>query len=140
MKLYTGWLPADVKRLATEFGMLIVDVRFSPGSRHEQWRQKSLVDLLGGRYHHCKDFGNINYQDGPIRLRNPAAAVAELGPMMEKGVELALMCACPNASACHRLPAAEYLQRGVLGQLGRVEIVHLNGPGAIESLRQTSLF
>jgi hypothetical protein len=56
----------------------IIDIRFTPYSKNEEWTQATLLNRLcdlqvrraqTSRYVHIKELGNVNYKgDGPIEL------------------------------------------------------------------------
>lgn len=110
-----GGTIADLKRYA-EAGLLIVDTRLKPVTR---WRREfnygPLTTELGDSYLSIPEFGNLNYQGGPIqindfmdgmtRLRNALTKPRATGPF--RGV--VLLCTCANPMTCHRSEVAQRL-------------------------------
>ena len=119
---YTGWKPADIKQEVEQLHAVLLDIRFSPTSRHPQWSKKQLSALLGERYMHSQALGNRNYKGGPTELVDYEAGKALVVSLLEHGTSVILMCACPNVATCHRLEVATRLE----ADLGSwAEAVHL---------------
>lgn len=106
---YTGISAQDLKNAAIANDWQIVDIRFTPASRNPVWSRLRLTELMGERYTHLKELGNVNYKNGgPIQLVNPASGAAVIrGYLLVRPV--VLMCVCADVETCHRKNAAEYL-------------------------------
>jgi hypothetical protein len=114
IKIYTagygaGWTPEQLKHKAEELDAVVIDTRLNPRSSSLQWDRKSLKKLLGFRYQHEGRFGNLNYKGGPIRLMDPAGALAGLVPKLLESNSTILLCGCRNVDTCHRKTVAELL-------------------------------
>ena len=104
---YAGQRLANVVRLATALGALVVDVRLRPSSRVAGFGQAALRQALGDGYLWLGGFGNVNYRNGgPIRLADFDGAEAALRGRAEN---IILLCACRDVATCHRKVVAEKL-------------------------------
>jgi len=103
---YQGRTVEQLRALADELDAEIVDVRFTPLSRLNDWRIYSLRRTLP-RYRHVKAFGNVNYKNGgPIQIAAYEAGKAEIAKM---NCNVILMCACKDPRTCHRTVLLERL-------------------------------
>ena len=103
---YQGRTVEQLRALADELDAEIVDVRFTPLSRLNDWRIYSLRRTLP-RYRHVKAFGNVNYKNGgPIQIAAYEAGKAEIAEM---DCNVILMCACKDPRICHRTVLLERL-------------------------------
>ena len=108
----------DLLTVIKSKNLRLIDVRFSPKSRNAAWRQEHLVKMLGERYVHVPEFGNVNYWNNePIRLADPEKGYERVAPYLETGV--CLLCVCQDVETCHRKVVAEYLAGKT-----RVDVVH----------------
>ncbi len=132
---YTGLKPEQLAKLVKDLGAMLVDVRFSPRSRVQHWNKGPLMRLVGAAsYLHVPALGNVNYKsDAPLQLADPAAAVALLRPILQKQ-PIILVCACKDATTCHRTPAATYLA-DALG----ADVVHLTPPRAMPNVTRAAV-
>lgn len=106
---YSGLTPADLRELAETRDLVVLDIRYSPRSRRPEWTRARLSALLGARYVHLPELGNLNYKgDGPIVLADPQEGVRRAAQYLAQGDAL-LLCACRDLATCHRLPAGELL-------------------------------
>jgi hypothetical protein len=106
---YSGLSPADLLRLAETRDLVVLDIRYSPRSRRPEWTRARLSALLGARYVHLPELGNVNYRgDGPIVLADPAQGVQRAAAYLAQR-DVLLLCACRDLATCHRLPASELL-------------------------------
>jgi len=103
--------------------VLIVDIRYSPGSRVAKWRQAQLQERLGDHYLHVQALGNVNYNQpgAPIHLFQSENGVNLVGERLQRGQHLALMCMCREVEECHRLEAARKVQE----QFPALKVIHL---------------
>jgi len=109
---YTNKDPHDLASLAGRMGATVVDIRFSPGSRHERWRQPALIALLGAHYVHVVELGNENYAtpSAGIKIHDLEGGIRRI---LDMTGPLILLCACEQAACCHRtVVAAELRARG----------------------------
>jgi uncharacterized protein (DUF488 family) len=107
---YSGWTPEAIQEEAQACNAVVCDIRYSPASRHPQWRQRQLSQLLGARYQHVQALGNRNYKNGgPIELADYDAGKQVIAEILATGPSVILMCACKDLTTCHRLTAAERL-------------------------------
>lgn len=132
MKIYTwGYIASsydDLRAYLRATGALLVDVRLSPYSRLPLWHGDAIQRAVQPcDYIHVAALGNVNYKGGgPIRLRDPEAGYRRIAAMLERTLEprdIILMCACYDATTCHRKTAAEYLANSFAHL--KPEIVHL---------------
>jgi uncharacterized protein (DUF488 family) len=116
--------------LAVPLDATLVDIRYTPWSRDEQWTERSLFQRLcdlqfGGlkcRYVHIKELGNVNYnQPGqPIEIWLPEVGIARLHERL-KEKPCILLCGCRDVERCHRKVVAELAERWIEG----LEVEHL---------------
>lgn len=99
---------ADVARLTEETGLDLNDLRIKPWGKNG-FTQNNLQSLLGGRYIHCPEMGNINYRGGPTKLVNPDRGVEILVNRLIRYGALITMCVCSSRSQCHRKDAEELI-------------------------------
>ncbi|HKP12236.1 MAG TPA: hypothetical protein VJZ91_09010 [Blastocatellia bacterium] len=97
------------QRLAERIGATVIDIWFSPGSRHAQWLQPALIAQLGRRYVHVVELGNENYAtpSAGIKIHDMERGIARLLDLTEP---LILLCACERAACCHRTVIAGELR------------------------------
>lgn len=126
---YTGSSTAKIIEAARGAGKnnqpaVIVDIRFSPRSRVNEWdgmTLRSRLDASGIEYRHLPDLGNMNFKSaGPITLKNERNGVHELLGLLEKQ-NCIILCACQWLDECHRKTVAE-----LIAQAG-VPIIHIGG-------------
>jgi uncharacterized protein (DUF488 family) len=107
---YSGWTPEAIQAEAQARNAVVCDIRYSPASRHPQWRKHQLSQLLGARYQHVQALGNRNYKSGgPIALADYDAGKQVTAAILATGQSVILMCACKDLTTCHRLTAVERL-------------------------------
>jgi uncharacterized protein (DUF488 family) len=107
---YSGWTPQAIQETAQAHNAVVCDIRYSPASRHPQWRKRQLSQLLGARYQHVQALGNRNYKSGgPIELADYEAGKQVIAEILATGQSVILMCACKDRATCHRRTAAEQL-------------------------------
>lgn len=119
---YSGQTLAGLRAHLNDLGAVLVDIRYSTRSRVKHWRGPELQAYFGDRYWSLACLGNENYRGGPIKLADPALAVAPMRTALH-AQPVILMCGCPDVQECHRKDAAAFLQE----QLG-VRVVHLPPP------------
>ena len=93
---------------------LLVDIRFRPSAPFRpDWSRKQLQTRYQHQYRYLHALGNIHYvsPEQPIALVDEAAGLACLQRWLEAGWDIVLLCACADASTCHRLSVAERLHR-----------------------------
>lgn len=132
MKIYTiGYIGSsydDLRAYLKATGALLVDVRMAAYSKAPIWHGDAIERAVSpGDYIHIPALGNVNYKTGgPIKLRDPEAGYKQLEEILGRTLEardIILMCACFDATLCHRTPAAKYLAQAFASR--RPEIVHL---------------
>jgi uncharacterized protein (DUF488 family) len=107
---YSGWTPQAIQEEAPAHNAVVCDIRYSPVSRHPQWRKRRLAQLLGAGYQHMQALGNRNYKTGgPIELADYEAGKQVIAAILATGQSIILMCACKDIATCHRRTAAEQL-------------------------------
>jgi uncharacterized protein (DUF488 family) len=117
---YTGIRPAQLLAKADALGALVLDIRYSPRSRVGQWTGTELNRLLGLRYRHLPELGNVNYKEGgPIEINMPTVGVQQVVSILNTQPAI-LLCACPDVDTCHRKIVAEMMQ----AKCG-CEVIHL---------------
>ena len=102
---YSGVRFESVAHWLDTHDAVLVDVRYSPGSRNPQWRQPYLQRVLGPRYRWVKALGNVLYRQNGIRLVDPARGVEVVAAMIESN-PVVITCMCPDRQVCHRSVAA----------------------------------
>lgn len=105
-----GLKPGEINRFVVRRNAIVVDTRLSTRSRVLHWTQARLEQVLADRYVHIPDFGNQNYKhpDAGIVLRNPQRGYIQLVPVLAQW-DIVLLCACEDASKCHRTQVAAYI-------------------------------
>lgn len=106
---YTGLTPSALLAAAETLGAVIADIRIAPRSRNPVWNKRRLMDAWGTRYRHVGELGNRNYKgefgEGTL-LVDEESGVRIIADMLQQQPVI-LMCACVEATHCHRTPAAE---------------------------------
>jgi uncharacterized protein (DUF488 family) len=132
VKIYTwGYIGSsydDLRAFIKATGALLCDIRLSPYSRLTMWHGGNIEKAVRPHdYIHVPELGNVNYKGGgPIKLRDPEGGYKRIASMLERTLEagdIILLCACYDATLCHRTPAAQYLAQSFAA--GHPEIVHL---------------
>lgn len=96
---YTEKDVADLPDLLENLDAILVDIRFSPHSRHLIWTKNYLSLLLKKRYRHIPQLGNRTYKEGKIQIQNLELGIRLLSDLDHNAV---LLCACKNLNECHR--------------------------------------
>lgn len=126
---YQGLKQEHLQEWVRRLDAFLVDIRFSPRSRHPAFSRAGLTRVFGDRYRHLPALGNRNYKGaGPVVLDNPGLGGAQVKPMLEERPVI-LMCVCWNLSECHRRVAADL----IAAQTG-VNLEHLGGRPSRTSL------
>jgi uncharacterized protein (DUF488 family) len=100
--------------LTREKQALLVDIRYRPYSKDEQWQavhiqQAFLAAGMPGTYWWVRELGNQNYNTGAgIKLWDPKEGVARIKKFAEQQT-IILMCGCWDYAHCHRKVVAELL-------------------------------
>ena len=128
---YTGRTPEQLKELAEQLDAVIFDIRLAARSRDLRWRKGYLVQLLGTRYQHVKELGNVNYKTGGMENVQLFNAEAGLKRIEQSDRPVILVCMCRDPTQCHRTTVAQMLRvRGVEVE----EISPPPPPGLVEQL------
>jgi uncharacterized protein (DUF488 family) len=106
-----------VSVLETTPSALLVDVRLSARARDPAWSEASLRRMLGPRYLHVPQLGNVNYQahDAPIQLADAQAGLRRVLKAASLLLDprdvptVVLLCACRERGRCHRDAVAKLL-------------------------------
>lgn len=96
---YTEKDVADLPDLLENLDAILVDIRFSPNSKHLVWTKNYLSLLLKRRYRHIPQLGNRAYKEGKIQIQNLELGIRLLSDLDDNAV---LLCACKNLNECHR--------------------------------------
>jgi uncharacterized protein (DUF488 family) len=130
----------DLVDLARLKKAAVVDIRYHPWSKDEQWQGEEINKIfirekLFGTYYQCRQLGNVNYRDKlPIKLWNPEAGIETISKMLRNGPVI-LLCACWDLLSCHRLVAAALLEK----ELGvQVEHIHAVPKEALPKLEKAT--
>ncbi len=93
-----------------ELDAVLCDIRLSPRSRWQpEWNQKQLAALMGDRYLHLPELGNVNYRgDGPVEIADLSSGLGTIFDLAATR-SVVLMCVCSKLSGCHRETIAEAL-------------------------------
>ncbi len=105
---YSGWTPEQILEKAEELDATVIDVRIKPASRMPQWRKGALQAIMGSRYRHVADLGNVNYRGGPTMLQDFTSGAKALDESLAQGPVM-LMCVCRDFANCHRKTIVEKL-------------------------------
>ncbi len=117
---YARWSLDQVEAVATMRDALLVDVRLKPFSRKPGFAKAALARRLGARYQHVEALGNVNYQGGPIQLRDPDLGLFTLEQHIERQPVI-LLCGCANVETCHRKTIAD-----LAAERFGLEVIHLD--------------
>ncbi len=97
---YAGRRVTDLSRLVEHRDLAVVDIRLSARSRVPQWNRRPLERLLGNRYRHLPELGNLHYRGGgPVVIADLTAGVQALAALERTPL---LLCVCADAATCHR--------------------------------------
>jgi uncharacterized protein (DUF488 family) len=132
---YSGIQQADLVGLVRQLDLMVLDIRYRAGSRKPDWNKSALVNVLGERYVHVRELGNVNYRlkDAEVKLLDQDIGIKRATDFLLQR-SIILLCACSDVETCHRKIVAEQLSN-VVG----TRIVHLNPASvAIKSLHQAS--
>jgi len=111
---YTGHTPTTIKAQVVQLKAHLLDIRYSPDSRHARWHKHHLAELFGDVYHHVPELGNVNYKNGgPVTLANYEAGFAQVTRLLPQPI--VLMCACKVYNRCHRKIVADRLTEDLEG-------------------------
>jgi uncharacterized protein (DUF488 family) len=80
---------------------VLVDARYSPTSRDEQWRKTNLKELLADQYVHMQELGNKNFKGTEIQIADLTAGMLKVHALLQNR-PVVIMCACWNRATCHR--------------------------------------
>jgi uncharacterized protein (DUF488 family) len=98
---YGGHKAVELAGWVRKNGAILVDVRFSPSSKDEQWRKANLKELLGEQYVHVQELGNENFKGNEIRIKDLSAGMMRVHGLLQRA-PVVIMCACWNRATCHR--------------------------------------
>jgi uncharacterized protein (DUF488 family) len=111
---YTGRQMTEIVELVEELDGVLVDVRLVPFSRAPMWQKRSFIAAFlahEGAYRHMKGFGNLNYKrpaEG-VKLSDPEMHMPDVRQIVASGKSPIFMCACVEATGCHRRHVAHYV-------------------------------
>ncbi len=120
---YSGISQADLVKAIQTQNLKLVDIRFRAGSRIREWNKSKLIEALGERYEHLREFGNANYRSNTaeVKLLDAEAGIERATALLE-AQSIVLMCACKDVETCHRKVAAD-----LLAEATGSEVVHWRG-------------
>lgn len=105
---------ARVAELMRHARILLFDIRYIPRSRwYPAWTRSALMDAYGDRYVWEPRLGNRNYQtraSGIMLADGNEKAIEAAAHLLAQGISLILLCACKDASTCHRSLVAKLIQ------------------------------
>ena len=112
---YKGKKLSDLLALLDERDAILIDCRYMPRTRRAEFRQRTLMDQLGDRYHWIRGFGNLNWKadfSAPVLIADLEGGWQQLKEIMElhPGKNLLLVCTCRVGEDCHRHEVAVWLQ------------------------------
>ncbi len=84
----------------------LLDIRFKPWSPNPQYTKTALQHRFGDRYRHVVELGNRLYKTESIEFVDFEAGLRAIETSPRPVV---LLCACADASTCHRTAAARLL-------------------------------
>jgi hypothetical protein len=88
----------------------LFDIRFKPWSPNPQYTKSAFAARFGDRYRHLLELGNRLYKTNAIEFVDFEAGVRAIAANPRPVV---LLCACSDASTCHRTAAGKMLaERG----------------------------
>lgn len=109
---YSGLRAQRLLELVESVNGSLIDIRLVARSRVPEWNGGKLYKLFGDRYHHLPALGNVAYKTGGMQIADYAAGLEALRTIQkEREGPLFLMCACSDATVCHRTHVGELLRR-----------------------------
>ncbi len=120
---------------------LWVDIRFRRTCRAKGFIGNAFGDLLGPRYEHIKDLGNMNITEDTesIEIKNPAAAAGLLDlALADTKRHVIFFCACEHPIDCHRRTVSHLLLKEAKAQKVALDVIEWPGD-APDSTSPTSL-
>jgi uncharacterized protein (DUF488 family) len=110
---YSGRKLTEIQRIAESLDATIFDVRISNRSRNRAFNGRNLREVLGDRYQHVKELGNVNYRKSGMEHVRFLDLEAGLEKIANHPQPVILMCVCKHDDKCHRsLVADELRERG----------------------------
>lgn len=109
---YTGRptrTPQQLLRLAEMLDATVIDSRYNAMSRIPHWNGGPMRRVLGSHYLWVREFGNLGYKEGYIKLVNPQRGLDLL--TVNRAERFIILCACQNGETCHRKHVGEYLSQ-----------------------------
>lgn len=104
---YLGHKIDELEAVRAELGAVVVDIRMRPNSRVPSWRQPAMVRYFGDNYRWCQAWGSVHFETGPPHtLLNPEAGWTDVSAIRRPVI---LLCACRDATTCHRAEVARWL-------------------------------
>lgn len=106
----------EIVELSRQRQAIIADIRYQPWSKNEQWQEREiqLTFFKAGlyqSYYWVRPLGNVNYRDGgPVKFSDLEKGIEQIRKFAEQKPVI-LMCACWDLMTCHRLVAAELLEK-----------------------------
>lgn len=104
--IYTiGYLGRTIEEVQTIIGDdgLLLDIRISPRSRKPGFSKKQLTETFGDRYEWLYELGNESNEAGIVKLWEQTPGLAIVQEIYNSTqADIYLMCACRDATTCHR--------------------------------------
>ncbi len=109
--------------MVDEQGWSLVDIRYSRRSYLEEWSGTSLLRHFRYSYHAVPELGDVNQlaPANPMQLLDPTTGLAQVGLLLEAGIDCLLLCARPDWQHCHRRLVATLLKQ----TYPTLEVTHL---------------
>ena len=102
-----GRRSTDLSRLVEHRDLEVVNIRLSARSQVPQWNRRPLERLLGDRYRHLPELGNLHYRGGgPVVIADLRVGVQALAALERTPL---LLCVCADVATCHRQVVAARL-------------------------------
>ncbi len=99
----TGYTDRDIALLPAllkSLDAILIDIRFTPTSKHLQWQKDYLRLLLKNRYLHVSHLGNRSSKEsGKQLIQNINLGIKII---TELKTNLLIMCECQGIEECHR--------------------------------------
>jgi uncharacterized protein (DUF488 family) len=112
--LNMNWPLGALKEWLVERDAVLADIRFQPRSHNPKWAKHVLERVLGERYVHIEELGNLNYKLKGMENIEIADMEKGLSRLWDAPFQsVVIMCACKDFDHCHRkVVAARVVELG----------------------------
>jgi uncharacterized protein (DUF488 family) len=132
---YSGLRIEDLGRFLEAVNGVLVDVRFHPFSRQEEWSRPALQRSFSSRYVWCRPFGNVAFRSitAPVQLADPERGL-EIVRAILRVRPVVLLCLEPNPQDCHRSEVAQLLHQATGCMIKHLRSHEIRSAGQLDLL------